>query len=195
AVAGGQLKQPKNPLGQSRRADETQSDAHSRKRERAPPPRPLIEHSLQRLGRSLSQSSSRCSWSRPIRWWRGCRTPMAPRRLPDALLLAQRVFSPSPQHCPLNHHEEIGATADSASLKRTNDTGGSRQEIEANLRTECGRIERLAARGHAGHETREQQEWHHEPQEFMAGQLKGESAIAKRIQQVHVPHQSCDSAE
>src|SRR5262249_10864993 len=79
AVAGGQLKQPKTPLGQSRRADETQSDAHSRKRERAPPPRPLIEHSLQRLGRSLSQSSSRCSWSRPIRWWRGCRTPMAPR--------------------------------------------------------------------------------------------------------------------
>src|SRR5262249_39089059 len=96
-------------------------------------------------------SSSRRTWLRPVRSWRGWRGPWAPRRLPRHLLLAQGVFPPSSQHSPLHHREEVGGADDTVSLERSDDSAGARDDIEADLRPENSPIEGLAAQGDTGH--------------------------------------------
>src|SRR5215467_5512025 len=147
------------------------------------------------LRTDVSWSSSR-AWTLQFTRRRRCRRDGVPSRgFPGHLLLAQRVLAPGPQHSPLHHHEEKSGADDAVSLERTDESTSGREHIKPDLSPKHGPVERLASQEDGCRQDGQQQKWHDEAQEFMARELKGESAIAEWIQQIQVSHQNCDSSE
>src|SRR5262245_43948193 len=143
----------------------------------------------------LAWSSSRDSAPRSVRRRRCPREAVTPRRLPGDLLLAQRVLPPGSQYGPLHHYEEVSRADETASLERTDDSTGAREDIEGDLRPEDGPVKGLAPQEGAGDQNGQEQERHDEAQELMARELKGEAAVTKRIQEVQIGHQNRDPPE
>lgn len=116
-------------------------------------------------------------------------------RLPGDLLMAQCISPPRRQHGPLDHREIAGHPEKAVLLEGGVDCGNAPHEVERGLHRKENPEHGIGAKKAARGERSQEQEWSTEPQEFMARQLKGKSAIADRIQQIQIGHEHSDPSE